>query len=254
MVIKKVIQNRADHWQYSIPMLWNETYVKSLEQLLKDKRVRKVLDPACGVGFPALDLAERGFEVTASDGDPVMLENFKQETEMRKRDIIPQQTDWRMLSSQYKNEFDAVIVRGNSLVYVDSWAVEQRKPINVEKTDKGIQESLANFRAVLKPKGILYVDIFHRFETQGLETMGSKTIDGLDFSLDFDVAYEKKNGIRRIVSKLYYGRKQHSRVYTSFLLPHERLVYLLKHVGFKEVEPYVPIDGENVYSVFIARK
>jgi SAM-dependent methyltransferase len=37
----------------------------------------RILDSACGSGFPALDLVRRGYAVTCSDGSPEMLERFR---------------------------------------------------------------------------------------------------------------------------------------------------------------------------------
>ncbi len=61
--------------------------------------------------------------------------------------------DWRELTAKIPQRFDAVICRGNSLPYVDSWD----QPLT-NLAPENIQKALQQFCQMLNPGGLLYVD------------------------------------------------------------------------------------------------
>ena len=72
----------------------------------------KVLDAGCGTGRVAIELAERGLDVTGLDIDPAMLA-----TAQRKRpDITWVQGD--LATTDLEQTFDIVVLAGNVLIFV----------------------------------------------------------------------------------------------------------------------------------------
>ncbi|MFC4112477.1 class I SAM-dependent methyltransferase [Nonomuraea zeae] len=100
-----------------------------------------VLDCACGIGTDAMALAHAGFQVTATDGSPLMV------AEARRR--LPGGVEllacrWEDLPATLTGRFDLVLCLGNSLVHAGS--------------HKAMVAALSGMRQVLAPGGTLIVD------------------------------------------------------------------------------------------------
>ncbi|MBF0194216.1 MAG: class I SAM-dependent methyltransferase [Magnetococcales bacterium] len=113
-------------------------------QTLKDRGVKRVLDVATGTGFHSVQLKKAGFNVVSADGNPNML--AKAFENGRKQGVTLQvvQTDWRWLSRDITNRFDAIICLGNSFTHLF--------------TEKDRRKALAEFYSVLNEDGILMLD------------------------------------------------------------------------------------------------
>lgn len=113
-------------------------------RLLKERGVQSVLDVATGTGFHSVRLLQAGFNVTSADGSPEML--AKAFENARRAGLIMQtiHADWRWLSRDIHNKYDAVICLGNSLTHLFS---EQDR-----------RKALAEFYAVLRHDGVLILD------------------------------------------------------------------------------------------------
>lgn len=113
-------------------------------RLLKERGVKRVLDVATGTGFHSIRLLRAGFDVISADGSPEML---AQAFENAKRAGFIMRTihaDWRWLSRDILNKYDAVICLGNSLTHLFS---EQDR-----------RKALAEFYAALHHDGLLILD------------------------------------------------------------------------------------------------
>jgi len=112
--------------------------------LMKERGVRQVLDVATGTGFHSIRLLKAGFDVTSADGSPEMLAQAFENG--RKSGFIMQtiHADWRWLSRDIHNKYDAVICLGNSLTHLFS---EQDR-----------RKALAEFYAALRHDGVLILD------------------------------------------------------------------------------------------------
>lgn len=112
--------------------------------LMKERGVQRVLDVATGTGFHSIRLLKAGFDVTSADGSPEML---AQAFENARRAGFIMQTihaDWRWLSRDIHNKYDAVICLGNSLTHLFS---EQDR-----------RKALAEFYTALRHDGVLILD------------------------------------------------------------------------------------------------
>ncbi len=114
-------------------------------RLLEGYGKRRVLDVATGTGFHSVQLLKAGFEVASADGNAQMLakafENAKRHGGHILRTI---HADWRWLTRDVKETFDAVICLGNSFTHLFDEADRRR--------------ALAEFYSVLEHDGILIMD------------------------------------------------------------------------------------------------
>lgn len=244
----------ARHWDDTIPFLWDEEYIESLDTLLKGHGVKSILDCACGTGFPSLDLAARGYRLQCTDGDDRMLARFRRNAAARGIAINPKLSSWVGLPKIAGNsQFDCVMLRGNSLVYVTSWT-EQDGRFDPQAADLGIQASLSALYKTIRPGGSLYIDITNLREREGVRDLGERTEGGIHYALRIEASYDVERSHRILRSTLTRDGVAEERAYHSYFLPHARLVQLLHDVGFSRVDQYRPVNGENSYSVFLAHK
>ncbi len=113
-------------------------------KLLKERGVKRVLDVATGTGFHSVQLLKAGFDVISADGSPEMLAQAFENARRHGFIMRTIQADWRWLSRDIHNRFDAVICLGNSLTHLFS---EQDR-----------RKALAEFYAALVHDGVLVLD------------------------------------------------------------------------------------------------
>lgn len=113
-------------------------------QELKKVGAKKVLDVATGTGFHSIRLLEEGFDVVSADGNPEMLAKAFENARQRGEILRTVQADWRWLSKDIHEEFDAIICLGNSFTHLFS--------------EHDRRKALAEFYSVLKHDGILILD------------------------------------------------------------------------------------------------
>ncbi len=104
----------------------------------------RIFDASTGSGFHAVQLRKAGFDVTACDGSPTMVERARANFASRRLDIPILCRDWRRLDPRQLGTFDAVLCLGSSLCHV---------------FDEGERiEVLKRFRGLLRPGGVLLID------------------------------------------------------------------------------------------------
>ncbi|MFH1663340.1 MAG: class I SAM-dependent methyltransferase [archaeon] len=246
-------------WDTCIEFLYDkELYAESISELLKEQGAKKILDCSCGTGFPSIQLAKRGFNVTASDASSRMLSRFRKNMEKEKLSIPFFKLKWNKLDSFFDSGFDAVLCRGNSLPYAVSW---EKNSVDLEKARKEIFVSLKNMFNLLKENGFLYVDLSPRESFSPLNTVfihkfRPKEIDGKTVLIDWKITHFLDKGKRIWNANLLVKetKKNFSLRFEGYHLRHAELLSILKEVGFKRIFPYVDIEGEKTYDVFLAFK
>ncbi|MCA9473848.1 MAG: methyltransferase domain-containing protein [Nitrospirales bacterium] len=113
-------------------------------RILQERGVRRVLDVATGTGFHSIRLLRAGFDVTSADGSPEMLAQAFENARRAGFIMRTVHADWRWLSRDIHNKFDAVICLGNSLTHLFS---EQDR-----------RKALAEFYTALTHEGVLILD------------------------------------------------------------------------------------------------
>ena len=88
--------------------------------ILKAHGVERVLDIACGTGYHAVTLRAEGFQVTAADGAPSMLDRTGENARrFGIDDLRIVEAEWTRLGEAFGGEeFDAVICLGNAFTHL----------------------------------------------------------------------------------------------------------------------------------------
>jgi SAM-dependent methyltransferase len=205
----------------------------------------RVLDAACGSGFPALGLIRRGYAVTCSDGSPQMLERFRRNAAAAAVAVRPQLRRWEELWRHHAAAFDVVLCRGSSLIYAGTWDREEQPSRAV------LERSVESLVRWVRPGGRLYVDTT-RAEDLATPSAGSRSelvlADGARVVLQERIETDLDRGtrswttvVRSAEGVCSFGRRSHH-------LPHAELVELLGRAGLRGVRP-VEVPGER-YQVF----
>jgi len=244
----------AQLWEICIKFLWDETYISGLDKFLKSHNVHTILDVGGGAGFPSIELKKLGWNITYSDRDEAMFSIFREKLQKENLETPYHISNWIELTQNIPQKFDAILCRGNSLIYVDSWGNNKIS----KNTKENIKRSLNEFFNILNKNGLLYIDVINKKEYDQpkypiIEDFGEKVIDGKKLKLIWELTHDYKNKIRIWKSILIIDKEKYESTYYSYLLRHEELVDLLKEVGFSRVEE-TKIEGENNYDVFIAYK
>ncbi len=90
--------------------------INSFEEILKENKVRNILDLACGTGNAAIELYKRGYIVTGIDLSEEMLMKANEKTLEKNYKIKFMSADMR--SFNVKSKFDAIISLTDGLNYM----------------------------------------------------------------------------------------------------------------------------------------
>lgn len=131
-----------------------------IEKLLKEQKVKTVLDMTCGTGSQVFYLAERGYDVVGSDFSPALLAIAQNKAKELNRNITFIDGDIRELQA---GQFDAVITIFNAIGHL---------------TKAGFEKALQNIQANFKDDGVYIFDIFN------LQAITDDIID--DFAMDIE--------------------------------------------------------------------
>jgi SAM-dependent methyltransferase len=113
-------------------------------RLLRGEGVKTVLDAASGTGYHVWALSRDDFTVVASDGEPEMVRQTRENMASHGLSIAVYEADWRQLSDVVPGQYDALLCLGNSFCHL--FSAEDRS------------RALAEFRAMLAPGGLLLLD------------------------------------------------------------------------------------------------
>lgn len=113
-------------------------------KILRSHGCERVLDAACGTGFHSVTLAQEGFDVLAADGHEEMVAKTLQNAKDHGIELPAQVADWRSLSDDVSEKFDAVLCLGNAFTHL--FTEEERV------------QAMEQFFAVLKPGGLAVID------------------------------------------------------------------------------------------------
>jgi len=212
-----------------------------IEKLLKEQKVKTVLDMTCGTGSQVFYLNELGYEVIGNDFSPALLEIARGKAKDKNRTITFIDGDMRSVKV---GKFDAVITIFSAIGHLS-------------KADFEI--TLKNICDNLKDDGIYIFDIFN------LQVMTDEIID--DFVMDIERVVngvnvhnvqhseiDREKGLltshdQLTISKDGSKPKIHTNSFSLQIYTAEELQAILSKNGFEIVSQY-DMDGNN----FIADK
>lgn len=208
----------------------------------------RVLDCACGSGFPALGLIAKGYDVTCTDGSGLMLDHFRRNARLQGLDVTPQQLLWEELPQRYAGQFDVVLNRGcGNYRYAGAWDGDGLA------SRAAMAEAIGQWVACIRPGGRFYVDITPDQEaTAGPEVtrrppllIGRHTVE-----LSEQITIDPVSRIRTWTTWLVLDGVSYTFQRRAHHIRHKDLFAILIACGLVDVRQ-VDIPGEH-YEIFCA--
>ena len=190
----------------------------------------KILDLACGTGSYALALAQKGYDVTASDFDLAMVQKLNDKNRDSSLQVNVKQFNMKDVAKNVSDSYDEVICVGNSIVHLESF--------------DEVQQFLKGIRKILKPSGKVLIQIVNYDRVLYHLVTKLPTIVNNKAKLSFKRNYihDYENHRIRFNGVLEVGDFTSSE--TTVLLPikSENMVDMLKLAGFKKIAIYGGFD------------
>ena len=211
-----------------------ERQAEALEALIRARRpdAKIVADVACGIGTQALGLAEKGFEVTASDISREAVARAEREADARGLHIHFRVDDMERLSSYEAGAVEVLVACDNAIPHLLS--------------DDAILAAFRRFQEVLRPGGMCAISVR---DYAAMERGGTRLVPygvrhrGSDRVIVFQV-WEWEGD--RYDLAMYFtfddGQRVETRVFRSryYAISIARLIELMSQAGFTGVER---VDG-----------
>lgn len=133
------------HWLYRDWETQLEREGLTLRRFFREHTIKTVLDASCGPGTQAIALARLGYQVTAADPSPGLLERARHNAAVCgvADQITFVESDFQSLHERVQGPFDAVITKGSALPHL--------------LHDEQIEETFLIFHELLRPGGLLLV-------------------------------------------------------------------------------------------------
>jgi len=178
-------------WAALSRAMYGQEFIDELANLLRENKVRTILECGCGDGHILRGLAEQGFVGVGIDTSLEMIALALKNNQHF--NISYEQMNWLDIADKIKAQFDAVMCRGNSLSAVSSW---DNPAINPLEARKKIEESVGLFFERLKKGGLLYVDAVSQSEADRIGRVIEIKAEGVD--LRGKIEYDLQNRTRRV--------------------------------------------------------
>ena len=205
----------------------------SIQPILDEYNAKKVLDCACGSGIQSIGLAEKGYDIYASDISNTLLKITQEKAKNKNLKIVTKNVDFKNLE-YWKEKFDATICCGNSLPLVSS--LDEVKTV------------LQNMKMVTKHKGIVIIGLhnYNRLKNENQLFLLRKNTEN---ELIFDV--RDFSGEKIIINYFFVNKKMlntETEVFQkSYLYLHpDKIVELMQKVGYSNIR-LLGTEGVNKF-------
>lgn len=165
-----------DIWRISSQVLhsaeYKNHYIAAIEKLLPNKTV-KILDTASGAGFPAVNLFEKGYNITGciqKDGEFTNSKNYQNIS------INLIEAEWQTLSKNIESNYNYLLNTDNSFIYMDGWTGKML-PKAEEEIWERVQLVLSNFFNTLSLNGVAIIAIGKHYYPS--KNRSYKTLEGV---------------------------------------------------------------------------
>lgn len=253
----------ADMWSISGQLLHTPSYrqihARLLAQAIGDP-AQRVLDAACGTGFPMIELYELGYRhLTGSDADCDLLQKFRARLSAR-----PQTSDWQPalieavwqeLPRKMTDQFDVVLNVDAAIGFMDSWMDGEMRagPANIFAR---VIEILRNFYAVTRPGGRFFIGLQknnHKGNSYYPMFVGKMALDGVEAEAHWNMTYDWQTRIKTWVNIVRVNGHEYAQTRQSYLFDLAELRGFLMRAGFARVE-LLPTPDDLYEDILIAHR
>jgi len=241
---------KAESWDRDVRQLWVKSYAENLSNLFKGNGVKSILDTSGGTGYPLVEFAQMGWDVTYADSSIEMSQFFENKIKSLGLTVPMFLVKWKELDTQIERQYDALLCRGNSFIYLDGYDGNY----NVEKAKENMKIALYQFYKRLKPNGVFYIDILKE-ECIRKNDIIEKKVFYDTYSSSFKITYDEETNIRtntETIINLEDNSIYKINIY-GYVIREDELKEMLLEAGFVSVEK-IEIESSDVANSFLARK
>ena len=243
--------NEIALWDKDVREFWAKDYPKILSNILKENNVKSVLDTSGGTGYPSIELAQMGWDISYADCNIEMHDFFKDKAKKAKVNIPTYLVKWQELDSKIEKKYDALLCRGNSFTYIDGYGIETYEPTRVIENMK---KALRQFYNRLNKNGVLYIDLLHEDKIRKNDEIEHETI-GENYSQSYKINYDEETNVRTNIETIVLFEDNSVRKITLYSYPilEKELREMLLEAGFSSIEK-IQEEYSTVTNSFLARK
>jgi len=212
--------------------------VKILKTLPKNAMI---LDCSCGTGNHAIWLAKQGYQVYASDISDGMIACAKVKAEKEKLNINFFRSSWEELDEKTNEQFDLVVIPGNSLSHLEN--------------NEMMKHTFNTIRKVVKPGGSFFFDLRNWEKTFKENNMPKQDfrVEGKDgvFTVRYSYEINGWNTLCRMFVDMHIADEKEYKRYTFNFFPigYYQLHTALLEAGFGSVERESYPDGNYYFAI-----
>lgn len=207
-----------------------------------------ILDVACGTGGYSMELAAKGYHLTAVDLDDQMIEHLSTKVKASDQGVQFMQADMLHLEEKFQDaSFDGVFCIGNSVVHLE----------NLEQ----IQSFFSEVRKLLVADGTFIIQIinYDRIITQDIKSLPTIVNDAVPLKFERLYDYDKNNDKVKFKTILSVDNQIIENEINLTPLLYDDAVTLLKSAGFHKISAYgdfkrSAFDKTKSYSLVIEAK
>lgn len=191
--------------------------------------VHSILDAACGIGTQTIGLAEKGYQLTASDISTGEIEKARLEAASRNLNIDFHLADMRTLDQMFQTKFDLVIACDNAVPHLlsdDDILQAFRQFYQVTSDPGGCIISVRDYESIERGGRKLYPRLVHEVPQGKIVIFDCWEFDGDFYDITMYIVEDTEQPVAK-TNVIRGGR------YYCVTIP--TLVKLMKDAGFKSV-------------------
>lgn len=250
-------------WTVCEQLLHTDEYKRSYstwlaEVLLGDEdHHQRIIDTAAGVGFPAAQLLQAGFDqLWCSDADPDLLRSLIDEIGDRGPTPPVLCLRWQELAGVVMQQFDTVLCLDASIGFMDSWG-SSTMVTGPDEICARVRTVLENFHAITGPGGRFLVGLQKNNNRTNTDRfvmeVGTAELEGHPATAVWDMRYDWSSRRKTWVNRVEHRGSTFEQTRHSYLFDKHELMGFLQDVGFEDARE-VPTPDFFYEDVIVAHR